>query len=232
MDVERHTGRDGRSKKRPGIEEQRRTLTEAAVQLFIKHGTGAVSISQICASADVSRPTFYRCFPDKEALISHVYAIAVSDHVHVNLAAVMTVGTGVDEIRDALNAMIARIFEEPEIASFLFSESSDHQSPAFAIIDSTFEEAASKLEDWYSKQSASGPSRTTMKATMAACQWIVHDALRQGAGAAAQENARTSMWELVTSVFALKTRSLLLNAEARAVVGQDPTPVGPDAGRT
>lgn len=61
---------DGRTKKRPGQEEQAAIITRAAVDLFSKHGTKPVSIAQICTHADVSRPTFYRCFKDKDELIA------------------------------------------------------------------------------------------------------------------------------------------------------------------
>jgi len=64
---------DGRSKKRPGPAAQRNIILDAAVDLFVERGTSGVSISEICARADVGRQTFYRCFEDKPALLDHLY---------------------------------------------------------------------------------------------------------------------------------------------------------------
>jgi len=72
---------DGRTKKRPGQEEQAAIITRAAVDLFSKHGTKLVSIAQICTHADVSRPTFHRCFKDKDELIASIYLYSVNAHV-------------------------------------------------------------------------------------------------------------------------------------------------------
>ena len=72
---------DGRSKKRPGLEEQRRRILSAAVDLFRQQGSRGISISQLCTAADVSRPTFYKCFEDKEDLIYELYGEAVHQPV-------------------------------------------------------------------------------------------------------------------------------------------------------
>ena len=50
----------------------RRALLETARRLFVEQGTQAVSVSGICKAADISRPTFYRCFPDKAALVEYL----------------------------------------------------------------------------------------------------------------------------------------------------------------
>ncbi len=77
---------DGRSKKRPGVEEQSAIVTKAAVTLFAENGVRGVSIAQICAQAEVSRPTFYRCFEDKDALVSRIYEESVNAYVETFLA--------------------------------------------------------------------------------------------------------------------------------------------------
>jgi AcrR family transcriptional regulator len=50
-------------------EETRRLLEEKARQLFARHGFRATSIDQIAAAAGVSRTTFFRYFPSKEAVV-------------------------------------------------------------------------------------------------------------------------------------------------------------------
>lgn len=192
---------DGRSKKRPGVEAQREIVTQAAVALFVERGTGAVSISQICKAADVSRPTFYRCFPDKDTLVAHVYAIAVSDHVQVNLAAVARAGPG--GVQAALDEMLDRIFTRPRLAAFLFVESADASSPAFGIVQAAFADAADQIEARYAELGVTPPSRTVLTATMVACQWIVHDAIRRGLSEADRGEAKRAMGELVRAVFQL-----------------------------
>lgn len=193
--------RRGRSKKRPGIDAQRRAVVDVAVRLFTEQGTGGVSISQLCTAADISRPTFYRCFPDKDALVAHIYDLAVRDHVQVNLASVLQEGSRPEAVRAALGVMIDRILERPRIAAFLFGESSDPRSPAHAIIQGSFDAAAREIRAWYAARGLSAPPEITLKATMVACQWIVHDTIRRGLTPAARAGAREAMWALVEGIF-------------------------------
>ena len=60
---------------------QRRAIQDAAVALFTARGSAAVGVAAICERAGVSRHTFYRCFPDKDALLAVVYDTAVNDHI-------------------------------------------------------------------------------------------------------------------------------------------------------
>jgi AcrR family transcriptional regulator len=198
--------RDGRSKRRPGTEAQRHVITDVAMRLFIERGTSGVSISGICAAAGVSRPTFYRCFADKEALVAHLYGVAVRDHVQVNLASVLTEGVGRSDVRGALEVMVDRIFERPEMAAFLFVESSDVRSPAHAIVHAALDEAVGQIEAWYTTHGHTPPSRLTLKATMVACQWLVHDAIRRGLTTDARIEAKRAMAELVEAVFSVRVR--------------------------
>ena len=50
-------------------EETRRLLEEKARRLFARQGFRATSIDQIAAAAGVSRTTFFRYFPSKEAVV-------------------------------------------------------------------------------------------------------------------------------------------------------------------
>jgi AcrR family transcriptional regulator len=50
-------------------EETRRLLEEKARRLFARHGFRGTSIDQIAAAAGVSRTTFFRYFPSKEAVV-------------------------------------------------------------------------------------------------------------------------------------------------------------------
>lgn len=48
-------------------------LKQAAVTLFYEQGWIATSIAEICRLAKVSRVTFYKHFPTKEALVKIVF---------------------------------------------------------------------------------------------------------------------------------------------------------------
>ncbi|MEW2291202.1 TetR family transcriptional regulator [Streptomyces sp. NPDC006743] len=52
----------------------RDAIAEAAVSLFLAHGFDQVSVSDIAAAAEVSKPTLFRYFPTKEDLVLHRFA--------------------------------------------------------------------------------------------------------------------------------------------------------------
>ncbi|MFI8522223.1 TetR/AcrR family transcriptional regulator [Streptomyces sp. NPDC085481] len=57
-------------------ERTRRTLSETAIELFLEKGFDAVSVAEIAAAAEVSKPTLFRYFPTKEDLVLYRF----SDH--------------------------------------------------------------------------------------------------------------------------------------------------------
>ncbi len=203
-----NSARDGRKKKRPGLEEQRRAIILAAVELFAEHGSRPISVSQICAHADVSRPTFYRCFKDKDELIYTLYQDSVNRHVEeIMLAGFSSKQVSEDWIHQALDELIDSIFERSQLAELVFIESNDPNSPAYAIVNAAFERAADVLEKWIAKHSSKKPSRVFLKSVMAACQWIAHDAIRKGLTPESKAEAKAASWQLVTSVLgSVKTR--------------------------
>jgi hypothetical protein len=113
---------------------------QAAVSLFAEQGVRASSIAQICARAEVSRPTFYRCFEDKDALVSRMYENSVNAFVE-NFLGTARLGDQ-EELHHQLDDLLDSIFEHSELAQLVFRESSDPDSPAARIIDDAFEHAA------------------------------------------------------------------------------------------
>lgn len=64
-----------------GLRERKRrrmyeTVSEVAVRLFVEKGFDAVSVAEVAAAAEISKPTLFRYFPAKEDLV--LYRIA--DH--------------------------------------------------------------------------------------------------------------------------------------------------------
>ncbi|WP_432139429.1 MULTISPECIES: TetR family transcriptional regulator [unclassified Streptomyces] len=51
-------------------------LSDVAVRLFVERGFDAVSVAEVAAAADVSKPTLFRYFPAKEDLVLH----RIADH--------------------------------------------------------------------------------------------------------------------------------------------------------
>ena len=188
---------DGRSKKRPGLEEQRRRILAAAVDLFRRQGSRGISISLLCQAADVSRPTFYKCFKDKEDLIYGLYEEAVHQPVEdILLAGLASHSLDEDWIKNSLERLLDAIFDHARVAELVFMESSDPSSPAFSIVNNAFEKAADKMAAIAVENGRRKPSRIYVKAIMAACQYIVHDAIRQGLNDASRREAKAAAWKL------------------------------------
>lgn len=62
-----------------GLRERKKQLTckavsDAAIGIFLERGFGKVSVAEVAAAADISKPTLFRYFPAKEDLVLHRYA--------------------------------------------------------------------------------------------------------------------------------------------------------------
>lgn len=209
LNVSSPAKRDGRSKKRPGVDVQRERIVDAAVSLFIEQGSRAVSISRICQKADVSRPTFYRCFDDKEALIQWMYQYAVNDPVGDVLRSLVDDedAASPEQARPTVDRVVDTIFERAKFAQLIYVESRDPQSPAFAIIDEAYERAVDMLVMWANANGAKSPSRVLFKSMLVACQWVVHDAIRKGLDEPARAAAKDAAWDLTLGVLGRTLRT-------------------------
>ncbi|GAA3037889.1 hypothetical protein GCM10017559_77310 [Streptosporangium longisporum] len=54
----------------------RETISATAVSLFLERGFDEVSVAEVAAAAEVSKPTLFKYFPTKEDLVLH----RISDH--------------------------------------------------------------------------------------------------------------------------------------------------------
>lgn len=64
-----------------GLRERKRqrmyqAVSDVAVRLFIERGFDAVSVAEVAAAAEISKPTLFRYFPAKEDLVLH----RIADH--------------------------------------------------------------------------------------------------------------------------------------------------------
>lgn len=63
----------------PGLRERKKqrthtAISEAAIELFLRHGFDQVSVAQVAEAAEVSRRTLFAYFPAKEDLVVHRFA--------------------------------------------------------------------------------------------------------------------------------------------------------------
>ena len=102
--------------KRPGIEQQRQAILEAAVALFSVTGAAAVSVSAISKQAGVSRDTFYRCYDNKDQLVDALYERSVSNKMLALTAAPDTDFADPAWLRQAIDGMVDDILAEHQAA--------------------------------------------------------------------------------------------------------------------
>ena len=189
------TQNDGRRKKRPGQTKQHNGIVKAAVALFCEHGTAAVSVSQICQQADITRPTFYRCFNDKDALLEELYRSSVNQAVEdLLLRKLDQPGMGMGWIKASLEDVYDAIFEQAELADLLFREAGDPKSPAHAIVNAAFDDIARKLVHSTGITRNKAVVMIYFKSIMAANQWIVHDAITKGLTVKSKKEAKEAGW--------------------------------------
>ncbi|MEU5599528.1 TetR family transcriptional regulator [Streptomyces sp. NPDC020298] len=101
----------------------RRAISDAAISLFLRHGFDAVSVADIAAAAEVSKPTLFKYFPAKEDLVVHRFA----DHRAAAATAVRERPPGTSPLvalhRDFVTALARRdpitgLNDQPEVIRF------------------------------------------------------------------------------------------------------------------
>lgn len=188
-------------RRRPGVEEQRRVITAAAVGLFATRGSAATPIADICRAAAVSRDTFYRCFRDKEELIDHLYRTAVDEHILAVLDASDLDYANQAWLHRVFGQTIDSILEHHDVARFLYVESADPASPAYTIINEAYDKVSRRMQHWCRKHYGKAPSREYFRALLAAVQWLVHNAINQGLGPREVGKAKAAAEQLFHAAF-------------------------------
>lgn len=186
-----------RKRSRPGIEQQRKIILAAAVALFADKGSAAVSVSEICRRADVSRDTYYRCFPDKASLLAALYDESVNQHMAAVMAQPALDYSDHRWLHKVCDDTIDAILEQHDVARFLFVEAADPQSPAASVIQQAYDQVARRMQDWYRTKHAAAPELPYFKAVLVAIQWLLHDAINRGLDKDSIDVAKTSAEQLL-----------------------------------
>ncbi len=165
---------------RPGITKQREVIARAAVELFGTKGSSATSVSDICKAAGVSRDTYYRCFADKDALISQLYESSVNEHVLEALNPEIMNYEDEDWVSEVSEQTVDAILEQSTVAQFLYQESADPSSTAHRLINDAYDQAALRMQRWAQQQFGHAPAIEYFKSLLFATQWLVHNAILSG----------------------------------------------------
>ncbi|GAA3392957.1 TetR/AcrR family transcriptional regulator [Streptomyces roseoviridis] len=106
-------------------ERTRQVLSETAVELFLEKGFDAVSVAEIAAAAEVSKPTLFRYFPAKEDLVLHRFADHQDEPARVVTAGREAGVPPLDALRDHVLAGLERrdpvtgLNDAPAVLAFL-----------------------------------------------------------------------------------------------------------------
>ncbi|MFI0242478.1 TetR/AcrR family transcriptional regulator [Streptomyces sp. NPDC016845] len=104
-------------------ERMRDAIGDAAVSLFLERGFDRVSVNDIAAAAEVSKPTLFRYFPTKEDLVLHRFA----DHQGETARVVRDRRPGIEPVtalhqhfRAALDRFdpVTGLSDHPEVVAF------------------------------------------------------------------------------------------------------------------
>lgn len=104
--------------------DQRRSVIERmAAQLFAERGYDAVSIEEIAAAAEITKPTLYDHFSSKQQLYDQLLQTQSNEMVNYMADRVnASRGTAAEQLRDVLDAFFAFVQEHPFAWRMLFRE--------------------------------------------------------------------------------------------------------------
>ena len=124
-------------------EERRRTLLDLGVGLFGKRSFEAVSITEICAAAGISRPLFEHYFGSKKSYYLACVAHAL-DHIE-QIARQPAVEQSFDDLEAYLETMFSFLRQHPQSATLL--ENAGGVSDARQLIEDFNEETTQAILD-------------------------------------------------------------------------------------
>lgn len=186
---------------RLGVEEQRKIILEAAVELFSAEGSNAVSVSKICKKASVSRDTYYRCFADKDELVGFLYQTSVNEHMLAALSTDDVDFCSREWLHQAVDSTVDAILADHKYAQFLYVESATPNSHAHTVVHLAYDKVAGKMQRWCKKSFRHAPKKELFKSLLIAIQWSVHNAIIKGMSEKEIRIAKQTVEQLLYGVF-------------------------------
>ena len=183
------------------MDEQRKRILAAAVDLFSVQGSKAVSVSEICKGAGLSRDTYYRCFVDKDSLLDALYQTSVNAHIEAVLNTSDLDYNDQAWLDRAFDQTIDAILAQHKIAQLLFIEAADPGSHAYRVVRNAFDKAAQRMQRWSRHAYGSAPPREYFIALLVAAQWLVHNAILAGMRKRDIANAKAVSKQLFNAAF-------------------------------
>lgn len=165
---------------RPGADAQAEHIVEAAIECFSQRGSAAVSVSQLCKQAKVSRDTFYRCFSGKEELLEALYRKAVEQPMQLVMRSPDMDYRDPQWIESTVEQTIDAIAEQSGVARFLFVESTIPDSPLHQVVEDALKRVARRMKRWASDSGDDAMPLEYYMALLVSTQWLVQDALAKG----------------------------------------------------
>lgn len=132
------------------VEETRRRIVEAAIELHEEVGPARASLSSIAERAGVERQTYYRHFPDERSLLSACSGLYMEQHPLPDAGAWRQIGDPEQRIRHALGeiyayyetneAMFASVLRDAEIHEATREVVTERIAPALAELSAALGE--------------------------------------------------------------------------------------------
>ncbi|QDQ12302.1 TetR/AcrR family transcriptional regulator [Streptomyces spectabilis] len=146
------------------------TISDTAVALFLERGFDKVSVAEVAAAAEVSKPTLFRYFPAKEDLVLHRFAD------HEDEAARVVTGRGgrspLTALRDHFRAGLDRhdpvtgLSDDPHVLAF---HGLLYGTPSLVGRLYAYQERAERALA-HALDGATGPGEPSLEARLAAAQ--------------------------------------------------------------
>ncbi|MDH6628458.1 AcrR family transcriptional regulator [Streptomyces sp. LBL] len=95
-------------------------VSEVAIGLFLEKGFDAVSVAEVAAAAEISKPTLFRYFPAKEDLVLHRFADHEDEAARVVVGAASPLGALRRHFLDGLERgdPITGLNDHPQVRAF------------------------------------------------------------------------------------------------------------------
>jgi AcrR family transcriptional regulator len=95
-------------------------VSEVAIRLFLEKGFDAVSVAEVAAAAEISKPTLFRYFPAKEDLVLHRFADHEDEAARVVAGAASPLGALRRHFLDGLERgdPITGLSDHPDVRAF------------------------------------------------------------------------------------------------------------------